>query len=96
MADNPCGTGCFHGFIPSPTKTDNFKMNTAVGSFCLTIQKLFQQANVALMPGTNWEFDVTDSLMVLNKYFTDRTGQVVICDLTGLLFGCRRSLVVAD
>ncbi len=23
--DNPCGTGCFHGFLPAFSKTDNFK-----------------------------------------------------------------------
>lgn len=24
--DNPCGNGCFHGFIPSASKVDNFKV----------------------------------------------------------------------
>ena len=80
--DNPCGSGCFHGFVPSASKTDNFKVNTAPATFCLTIQKLFLQSdNVTLVPQPGWEFDVLDPLNVLNKYYTDTTGQVVVCDL---------------
>jgi len=26
--DNACGNGCFHGFLPSDSKTDNFKVKT--------------------------------------------------------------------
>jgi hypothetical protein len=82
LVDNTCGNGCFHGFVPSASKTDNFKVNTAAATFCLTVQKLFLQAdNVTLLPQANWEFDVTDPLTVTNQYFTDTTGQVVVCDL---------------
>ena len=79
--DISCGTGCFHGFVPSMSKTDNFKVNTAAATFCLTIQKLFLQGDGTFGPRANWEFDVTDSLPVTNKYYTDTTGQVVVCDL---------------
>ncbi len=81
QVDNSCGTGCFHGFVPSASKTDNFKVNTAAATFCLTVQKLFQQSDGTFAPQANWEFDVTDSLPVTNKYYTDTTGQVVVCDL---------------
>jgi hypothetical protein len=76
-----CGNGCFHGFVPSASKTDNFKINTATATFCLTIQKLFLQSDGTFTPTPGWEFDVTDPLMVLNKYYTDTTGQIVVCDL---------------
>ena len=82
QVDSACGNGCFHGFIPSASKTDNFKVNTAATSFCLAVQKLFLQDDGTYLPRANWEFDVTDPLSVTNKYFTDTTGQVVVCDLT--------------
>lgn len=40
--DNPCGGGCFHGFVSSQSKTDNFKAQLgAAPTFCLAIQKQF-------------------------------------------------------
>ena len=79
--DNSCGAGCFHGFVPSASKTDNFKVNTATATFCLTVQKLFLQSDGTFLPRANWEFDITDPLSVLNQHYTDTTGQVVVCDL---------------
>ena len=82
LVDNPCGSGCFHGFVPSASKTDNFKVNTAPATFCLTIQKLFwQSSSGAFAPQPGWRFDVTDPLMAPNTFYTDTTGQVVVCDL---------------
>ena len=82
QVDNSCGNGCFHGFVPSASKTDNFKVNTATATFCLTVQKLFLQLDgITFSPQPNWEFDVTDPLSVTNQYYTDTTGQVVVCDL---------------
>ncbi|HEX4595000.1 MAG TPA: hypothetical protein VH157_12030 [Bryobacteraceae bacterium] len=85
LVDNPCGNGCFHGFVPSASKTDNFKVNTAAATFCLTVEKLFQQTDssgkVTLVPQQNWPFVVTDPLTVPNTFYTDTTGQVVVCDL---------------
>lgn len=82
LVDNPCGNGCFHGFLPSASKTDNFKVNTATSTFCLTVQKLFLQGDGTFAPQPGWEFDVTDPLLVTNKFFTDTTGQAVVCDLS--------------
>jgi len=81
QVDNSCGTGCFHGFVPSASKTDNFKVNIAAATFCLTIQKQFLQMDGTLTPGVTWEFDVTDPQGVTNPFFTDTTGQVMICGL---------------
>ena len=43
--DNPCGAGCFHGFLPSASKTDNFKVNIAAATFCLDIKQLLAGTN---------------------------------------------------
>jgi hypothetical protein len=80
--DNSCGTGCFHGFVPSASKTDNFKINSASATFCLTIQKLlWQSSSGTFAPQPGWRFDVTDPLSAPNTFYTDTTGQVVVCDL---------------
>ncbi len=82
LVDNGCSSGCFHGFIPSASKTDNFKVNTASATFCLTVQKLFLQSDgFTFAPQPNWEFWVTDPLSVTNEFFTDSSGQFVVCDL---------------
>ncbi len=82
QVDNACGNGCFHGFVPSASKTDNFKVHTATSTFCLTIQKLFlQDDGITFAPQPNWEFDLTDPLPVTNPHYTDTTGEVVVCDL---------------
>jgi hypothetical protein len=80
--DNACGNGCFHGFVPSQSKTDNFKVQTAAAAtFCLTLQK--QQLNtdgtLSLLP--LWIFQVTDPLPVTNQHTTGTNGQVTVCQL---------------
>src|SRR5262249_6247457 len=32
--DYDCGNGCYHGFVPSKTKTDNFKAKIGTVTFC--------------------------------------------------------------
>ena len=76
LVDNPCAPGCFHGFVPSASKTDNFKVNAAA-TFCLTVQKV----DGSFTPVPTWKFYVTDPLGTPNTYYTDTTGRVVICDL---------------
>jgi hypothetical protein len=80
MVDNTCSAGCFHGFVPSASKTDNFKVNIAAATFCLDIKKQFL-TNGILTPGITWEFDVTDPNGVTNPFFTDQDGDVTICGL---------------
>jgi len=81
LVDNSCGTGCFHGFTPSTTKTDNFKAENGIATFCLTVEKQFQQSGGTFTAGVNWEFDVTDPLGVVNAFFTNTNGQVQVCGL---------------
>ena len=78
QVDNPsCGTGCFHGFVPSATKTDNFKVNASAPNFCLTVQKI----DGLSAPVAGWKFNLTDPLGTVNAYFTDSTGTLKICGL---------------
>jgi len=79
--DNDCGSGCFHGFLPSQSKTDNFKAKIGTATFCLTVQKQFLQPDQTLTAGAQWPITVIDPLGVANTYFTDNTGQVQVCGL---------------
>jgi len=82
--DNPCGTGCFHGFVPSQSKTDNFKATPAsTSTFCLTIQKQFFDGTNTTADLLGWGMNVTDPFGVTNHYITDATaGQVTVCQLS--------------
>ena len=41
LVDNAGGNGCFHGFLPAASKTDNFKVKGAkTATFCLNVEKL--------------------------------------------------------
>lgn len=54
QVDNSCGRGCFHGFVPSASKTDNFKVGGQPLP-CLTVRK-FIDAN------GNGKFDFGEEL----------------------------------
>jgi hypothetical protein len=82
--DNPCGSGCFHGFLPAQSKTDNFKAQVGVAqTFCLTIQKQFTDGVNPPYPDLlGWGMTVTDMSGVPNTYITDAiAGQVMVCQL---------------
>lgn len=44
LVDNTCGRGCFHGFVPAASKTDNYKVKST-NLPCLGVNK-FHQVNV--------------------------------------------------
>lgn len=79
--DSDCGNGCFHGFLPSKSKTDNFKAKSGTPTFCLTVKKDFDDGWGNVAPKANWQINVTDPLSVVNTYFTDASGQVKVCGL---------------
>jgi hypothetical protein len=82
LVDNACGHGCFHGFVPSQSKTDNFKVVPMTATFCLTIVKQIVDSSGGITPGTHWPMTVTDSAGVTNDYYTgDTDGSVSICGL---------------
>lgn len=77
VPDVSCGTGCFYGFVPSASKTDNFKVNANAVTFCATVQKV--DGNFLSVAG--WQFNLTDPLGTVNAYFTDSTGTLMVCGL---------------
>jgi hypothetical protein len=79
--DNDCGKGCFHGFVPSKSKTDNFKVNATTPTFCLTIQKEFSDGLGGFTPRKEWLMMVTDPINATNPYYTGEDGQVQVCGL---------------
>ena len=81
LVDNSCGNGCFHGFVPSKSKTDNFKVMPTTATFCLTVMKQLVGSN-GITPGLNWPMQLTDSSGVINNVYTNGTdGTVTKCDL---------------
>jgi hypothetical protein len=85
QVDPSCGIGCYHGFVPSATKTDNFKVQANQPTFCLSVAK--QLADSAdppnITPGFSWPITVTDPTGGSNGYFTNTTdGTLSVCGLT--------------
>src|SRR5262245_30121689 len=76
--DNPCGHGCFHGFVPATSKTDNFKEKNNQFA-CLAVNKLIDGVWVA-----GWEFVITDPLgsVVQGPLFTAHTKDCNVFNLT--------------
>lgn len=79
--DSDCGNGCFHGFVPSKSKTDNFKAQPSTPTFCLTIEKQLADGLGGFAPREGWLMYVTDPLSATNPYYTDGDGQVEVCGL---------------
>ena len=80
--DNPCGNGCFHGFASSTSKTDNFKVQPTIPTFCISIKKQIVDGPDTITPGVNWPVAVTDPTGVTNNLFTNDTdGTLSVCGL---------------
>jgi hypothetical protein len=82
QVDNSCGNGCFHGFIPAASKTDNFKVNEKEPTFCLDVYKDILDAKKGTVPASGWEMCITDYLGVTNCGDTDGQGLYEVCGLT--------------
>lgn len=80
--DNPCVNGCFHGFLPSKSKTDNFKVRTGSVTFCLTVQKQLKKLGGDFITVAGWQIDLTDQLSVTNSYHTNDQGTPLVCGLS--------------
>jgi hypothetical protein len=83
MVDSSCGNGCFHGFVPAASKTDNFKV-ADTRTFCVKTHKDVLDKKNDIVPGIGWEIELTDSIGVTNNMFTDASGNAEFC---GLLTG---------
>ncbi len=77
QVDNPCGNGCFHGFIPARSKTDNWKIGDEP-THCLTVHKKVHDGHI-WAPVKGWEITITDPQGVTNTVFTDANGVVEEC-----------------
>jgi hypothetical protein len=80
--DNSCGSGCFHGFMPSTSKTDNFKVKPSTTTFCLTVIKEIISPLGDVLPGLGWPIALTEPTGVTNNFFTNDTdGSRSVCGL---------------
>jgi hypothetical protein len=85
--DNACGGGCSHGFVPSASKSDNFKVKPSTPTFCLTVVKQIVSESGAISPGFNWPITLTDPTGVTNPHPTNDTdGSVSICGLVAGIY----------
>jgi hypothetical protein len=82
LVDNTCGNGCFHGFVPSKSKTDNFKVMPTTATFCLKVVKQLVDTNGVVTPGFSWPMQLTDNLGASQNFSTNATdGSVTVCAL---------------
>ena len=80
MVDNDCGKGCFHGFAPSTSKTDNFKAQAGTPTLCLPVCKRLL-TTTGKIPGADWKISITDPVAVNNVYYTGQDGFLQVCGL---------------
>jgi hypothetical protein len=82
LVDNPCGNGCFHGFIPARSKTDNFKVKRDVPTFCINVHKDKIFSDGSTRPLSGLQVLITEPVTnVTNNYFTDEFGDLEVCGL---------------
>lgn len=87
--DNPCRGGCFHGFVASTSKTDNFKVKGGAGGACLEMLKIIDVNGNGYgdIPDdylVNWPVTITDPLGTTNTFWT---GTVKECTFNQLVPG---------
>jgi len=87
--DNPCGNGCFHGFLPAASKTDNFKVKKPGKPFTppmITVRKFVdtdgdgiwdagepEVGDTFLLDGGGWPVHITDPNGAVTDGFTPFT-----------------------
>lgn len=94
LVDNPCGNGCFHGFIPARSKTDNFKVKRDTATYCINVHKdkIFSDGSTRNYPGLPiW---ITDAITgEVNTHYTDSAGNLSVCGLVAGTYTVEESLV---
>ncbi len=78
--DNLCGNGCFHGFVPASSKTDNFKVKD-VRTFCIAAHKDIIDAKGGVTPAADWLISIQGPLGDTTDLVTDEKGDVQLCVL---------------
>ena len=71
-----CGNGCFHGFMPADSKTDNFKVRD-VTTYCITAWKFIEDKKTGTNATAGWPI-----VFAGNVFHTGPDGFVRICELT--------------
>ena len=85
---NNCGNGCFHGFLPAASKTDNFKVGAANETFCLRAYKYTIDNKKGFVPVAGWEVFFGG-----NTLYTGSDGMVEICGLVAGTYSIEESAV---
>ena len=80
LVDNKCGNGCFHGFVPSSSKTDNFKVKD-VRTFCIAAHKDIIDDKGGVAPGADWLISIVSPLGDTTELSTDTSGDARLCVL---------------
>jgi hypothetical protein len=73
--DNSCGRGCFHGFVPAFSKSDNFKVKGGAAGACLEMLKIIDvggdgHGDVGTDYLVNWPITIYDPLGTSNVFWT--------------------------
>ena len=84
--DNSCGHGCFHGFVPAFSKTDNFKVKGGPSGACLEMLKLIDvggdgRADVGTDYLVAWPITIYDPLGASNTFWTPLTKECTFSQL---------------
>lgn len=92
--DSPCSGDCYHGFVPSQSKTDNFKVKAGRGqTFCLSVIKQIVEPNGNFDgPGANWQMTVQDASGTSTDYLTNAVGMFSVCGLAAGTYTVTESL----
>jgi len=80
QVDNSCGNGCFHGFVPASSKTDNFKVKD-VRTFCIDIHKDLMDSKGGVSPGVDWLMSIQGPLGDTTELYTNKDGDAELCGL---------------
>lgn len=80
LVDNRCGNGCFHGFVPASSKTDNFKVKD-VRTYCINVHKDVIDDKGGVSPGPDWLITIQGSLGDTTELYTDQDGNAELCIL---------------
>lgn len=95
--DNPCGNGCFHGFIPARSKTDNFKVKKDTPTSCIFTHKDKIFSDGVTRPLSGLLIMITEPVTnVTNNFYTDSNGDLEVCGLTAGTYTVEESLTTVS
>jgi hypothetical protein len=89
--DNSCGNGCFHGFVPAFSKTDNFKVKGGAPGACLEVLKIVDVngngvGDIGEDPLINWPVTIFDPLGASNTFWTPTVKECTFAQLVPGLY----------